>query len=68
MAIRIGGDTLTLEIDNREFSCYLVDRSLLSTTLLAACSLNSGVHLFAFPGTRSHPFQKNPIGSPARER
>jgi hypothetical protein len=38
--------------------------SELSTTFLAACSLNSGEYLFGFPGTRSRSFpDKNPIGS-----
>ncbi|HEY4153302.1 MAG TPA: hypothetical protein VGM38_08270, partial [Pseudolysinimonas sp.] len=36
----------------------------LSTTFLAACSLNSAVYRFGFPGTRSRSFlDKNPIGS-----
>src|SRR4029077_14551633 len=35
-----------------------------STTFLTACSLNSGVYCFDFPGSRSRSFpDKNPIGS-----
>ena len=66
MAIQINDYPLTLAIDNREFSCAWAIGILLSTTLLAACSLNSGVYLFAFPALDPIPFQKNPIGCPAR--